>query len=87
MASPICLYNKVALTISLVTSLNWRHVGFTSVILNDYCGGGAKERWGSRGLPPDKFLRTTASRTSESALLKHRVKVTIIIDVCAQKEN
>ena len=41
----------------------------------------------SGGLPPEKFLRTTPSRTSENALLEHRVKVAIINDLCAQKEN
>ena len=39
------------------------------------------------GLAPEKFLRTTPSRTSENAVLEHRVNVAIIIDLCTQKEN
>ena len=37
--------------------------------------------------PPENILRTTTSRMSEHALLIHSVKVTIIIHLCAQKEN
>ena len=39
------------------------------------------------GLPLEKIFRTMLSRTSENTLLEHRVKVAIIIDLCAQKEN
>ena len=39
------------------------------------------------GLAPEKFLRTTPSRTSENAILEHRVKVAIIIDLFAEKNN
>ena len=34
---------------------------------------------GCGGLPPEKFLRTAPSRTSENAFLEHRVKIAIIV--------
>ena len=37
--------------------------------------------------PPEKLLRNTPSRTWENAILERRVKVAIIVDFCAQKEN
>ena len=84
MHSLICLYTKVALTTGLQTSLNWRRASFTSAILKDYCGTGAEEILGSGGLPSEKVLRTTPSRTSESDLLEHRVNVTIISNLRSQ---
>ena len=82
-----CLHTKVALATSLLASLHWRHVKFTFAILKSYCGREIEERWGFGDLPPEKFLRTTLSRTSENALLLHRVTVAIIIDLFANKEN
>ena len=46
-------------------------------MLKDYYRRGAEE----------KLLRTSPSRTWESALLEHRVKVASFIDLCAQKGN
>ena len=44
-------------------------------------------KMGVCGLAPEKFSRTTLSRISENALLEHRVKVAVIIDLCVQKES
>ena len=56
-------------------------------MLKDYCGRGEEESLGFGGLPPEKCLRTTPSRASENAFLGNGVKITIIIDLGAQKEN
>ena len=80
-------FSDTKVVTSLVASLDWKHVSFTFAVLNSYCGREAEERWGSGGLPPETVLRTMPSRTSESALLEHRVKVAIIIDLCTQNEN
>ena len=80
MDSPICLYTKVALTTSLLTSSNWKHVSFTFAILKDYCGSGEERKWGSGDLLPENLMRIMPSKTSENALLIHKVKVAIIIE-------
>ena len=87
MHSPNCLYTKVALTTSVLSSLNWRRVSFTVATLKDYYGRGMKKRWESGSLPPEKFFKTTSSRTSENTLIEHRVKVAIIVKLCAQRKN
>ena len=68
-------------------SLNSSCVSFAFALLKVYCGRGAEEKWGSEGLPPEKFLRTTPYRTSENALLEHRVKVAIIRNLRSLKDN
>ena len=87
MHSPISLYTKVALTTGPQTSLNWRRISFTFAILKGNGGRGTEERWGSEGLLPEKFLRTTPSRKSENVLLEHRVNVAIISNLRSQKEK
>ena len=47
-----------------------------------------EEEWRKDGgLGRRKSFRTTPSRASENALLVHRVKVAIIIDLFAKKES
>ena len=42
---------------------------------------------GGRGLAPENVFKVTPSRTSENSLLEQEIKVSIIIDICAQMEN
>ena len=46
-----------------------------------------REKDGVWGLPPEKLLRIAPYRSSESALLEHRMNVAFTIDLCAQKGN
>ena len=55
MHSPICLYTRIELATGSLASLNWGRVSFNFARLKDYCGRGAEERWGSKGLPPEKL--------------------------------
>ena len=57
MDSPICQYTKVVLAKGLLSSWNWRHVSFIIAVTKNYCGRGAKEQWGTVGLPPEKILK------------------------------
>ena len=44
-----------------------------------------RKKDGGLGLAPRKFLKTTPSRTSENALLEHRVNVAIISNLPSQE--
>ena len=46
-----------------------------------------RKKDGGLGLRPEKVLKTTPSRTSENALLEHRVNVAVISNLPSQKEN
>ena len=69
MASPICLYAKVALTTSLLPSLNWSYLSFNFVRLKDSVEEELKID-GGLGLAHRKILRTTPYRTSENAIFR-----------------
>ena len=44
------------------------------------------EHGGLGACPLEKFLRATPSRMSENSLLKNRIKVAPITDLCEEKE-
>ena len=50
-----------------------------------------KEYWekdrGSGGLHFERVFRSTSIGTPENALLEHGIRVAVIIDLCAHKEN
>ena len=48
---------------------------------------GTGGNWRSGGLPPEKILQVTPSRTSENALVQNRIFIAFLIDLFGEKEN